>query len=98
MIEKIDDLLNKKTKSLKYDADRKFKQILKEREEQKHQQLRATIQEFRQKVLDSGRDMRFIFQKMDLDGNGVLSPLEIKSAFLLLGIGMFYNNQSQTNL
>ena len=31
--------------------------------------------------------MRFIFEKMDLDRNGILTPDEIKSAFILLGIG-----------
>ena len=65
----------------------KFKSIVREKEAKEEQDLKNTINEFRQRVLDSGRDMRFVFSKMDLDGNGILSPDEIKSAFILLNIG-----------
>ena len=65
----------------------KFKSIVREKEAKEEQDLKNTINEFRQQVLDSGRDMRFVFSKMDLDGNGILSPDEIKSAFILLNIG-----------
>ena len=87
LVTKIDDLLNKKTKSLKYDANEKYKKIVSEQESKKNEELMSTIKQFRENVLDSGRNMRFIFEKMDLDGNGILSPDEIKAAFILLGIG-----------
>lgn len=84
--DKIDDLLSKKTTSLKYDKNQKFHEIVKQNEEKERQELRIAIQKFKESVLDSGRDIKFIFEKLDLDGNGTLTPDEIKAAFILLGI------------
>jgi hypothetical protein len=87
--DKIDDLLSKKTTSLKYDKNKKFHQYVQDTEERERQELRTAIESFKQSVIETGRDIRFIFQKIDLDGNGTLTPDEIKSAFILLGIGKF---------
>jgi len=64
----------------------KFKKIVQAEETKKHEELRNTIKQFRQSILDSGRDFRYIFSVIDKDNNGVLSPEEIRSAFILLGI------------
>ena len=76
-----------KTKSLKYDKNKKFHQIVKEQEKKEKEELMQKINDFRESVMNSGRDIRFIFEKLDLDNNGTLTPDEIEAAFLLLGIG-----------
>ena len=86
-MDKIDDLLNKKTKSIRYDKNKVFNQIVREEEEKSRENLRQLINQFRLNIINSGRDIRAIFELMDLDHNGTLSPEEIKSAFILLGIG-----------
>jgi len=76
-----------KTKSLKYDKNKKFHEIVKEQEKKEKEELMQKINDFRKSVMNSGRDIRFIFEKLDLDNNGTLTPDEIEAAFLLLGIG-----------
>jgi hypothetical protein len=87
MVEKIDDLLHKRTKSLAVDKNKKFHEIVKKQKAEEKELLRRTVEEFKENVFNWGRDIKFIFEKLDLDGNGVLSPDEIKSAFLILGVG-----------
>ena len=80
-------MLHKLTKDLAYDKNKKFHEIVKEQEAEERAELKATIEEFKHNVLNCGQDIQFIFEKLDLDGNGVLSPDEIKSALILLGVG-----------
>ena len=89
LMDKIDDLLHKRTTSLRYDKNKMFNKIVQEEEEKEKEDLRRAINQFRQKVLDCGHDLRLIFEKLDLDGNGTLSPDEVKAAFILFGIGMY---------
>ena len=60
---------------------------MKEQEKKEKEELMQKINDFRESVMNSGRDIRFIFEKLDLDNNGTLTPDEIEAAFLLLGIG-----------
>lgn len=89
LMDKIDDVLHKRTTSLRYDKNKQFNKIVQEEEEKEKEDLRRAINQFRQKVLDCGHDLRLIFEKLDLDGNGTLGPDEVKAAFILFGIGMY---------
>lgn len=72
---------------MKYDHNQEFHKIVKKQEEREKEELMCKINNFREAVVNSGRDIRFIFEKLDLDNNGTLTPNEIEAAFLLLGIG-----------
>ncbi|CAI2379875.1 unnamed protein product [Moneuplotes crassus] len=86
VIDTIDDLLHKRTKSIKYDKDKKFHEIVRREDQKEREELMETINKFKESVLNSGRNLRFIFEKLDLDNNGTLTPDEIKAAFTVLEI------------